>query len=110
MTKQEYNMRIAMLGLTSAEVAAGVGCTAQKLSGALNPLNTTTAAIVLRNKIDVYTAGLLNGMRAAMEREISDSGLWGKIQVVLPADNRIAIFSDGEFAGFYNPVTKKIGM
>lgn len=110
MTKQEYNIRIAALGLSSAEVAAGVGCTAQKLSAAINPLNTTTAAVVLRQRIDEYTLGLLNGMRASLEREISESGLWGKVRVVLPADNRIAIFSDGEFAGFYNPTTKKIGM
>ncbi|MBE6693412.1 MAG: hypothetical protein E7589_01420 [Ruminococcaceae bacterium] len=110
MTKQEYNIRIAALGLSSAEVAAGIGCSATQLSTALNPLNKGTAATVLRGKIDEYTLRLLNGQRAAVEREISDSGLWGKIQVVLPADNRIAIFSDGEFVGFYNPITKKIGM
>lgn len=110
MTKQEYSMRLAELGMSSAEVAAGVGCTAQKLSAALNPLNTTTAAIVLRQKINVHTLSLINGKRSALEREISESGLWGKISVVLPSDNRIAIFSDGEFVGFYDPRTKKIGM
>lgn len=110
MTKQEYNIRIAALGLSSTEVAAGVGCSATQLSTALNPHNTSYAALRMRRKIDEYTAGLLNGMRASLEREISESGLWGKISVVLPADNRIAVFSNGEFVGFYNPTTKKLGM
>lgn len=106
MTRQDYNLRMAYLGLSSREVADAAGCSSSKLSDSLSPHVHTPSAVTVRNRADDFTRGLVNEKRAEIKAQIGEV-LKGDVQVILPADNRIVVVMDGELIGFYNPLAKK---
>ena len=106
MTKQDYALRVAYLGLTTKEVAEGIGAQPSKLSDAVNISVATPAQARIRTKADEYTMQLMNEKREEIKAQIGEV-LKGDVQVILPADNRIVVVMDGELVGFYNPLAKK---
>ena len=106
MTKQDYALRVAYLGIATKDVAEAVDAHPSKVSNATNLSFSSPALTTLRTKIDEYTLQVVNEKRAEIKAQIGEV-LKGDVQVILPADNRIVVIMDGELVGFYNPITKK---
>lgn len=108
MNKQDYNIRMAYLGLTGRDVAAAIDCSPAKLSDAMSVGARQASQVTVNNKADNYLMSEINAKRDAMIRELRDEGLHGEIKVVLPADNLHVVLVDGEFLGFYAPGSRKL--
>ena len=106
MTKQDYAVRMAYLGVATKDVAEVLGALPSKVSEAVNISVSSPTRTALRNRVDEYTAKLVNERRDEIKAQLSDT-LKGNVQVILPADNRVVVVMDGELVGYYNPVTKK---
>lgn len=106
MTKQDYAVRVAYLGVATKEVAEAIGALPSKVSDAVNVSVSTPAQARLRSKVDEYTVKLANERRAEIKAALAGT-LKGDVQVILPADNRIVVVMDGELIGFYDPIGKR---
>lgn len=110
MTKQDYAMRLAFLGITSRQVADMMGCSPSKLSDSVSGAVHMPSMIALRAKADELTMRLMNEKRREMMPAIEEGaravGVDGEIEVVMPADSRVVVLSDGALVGYFDTNTR----
>ena len=108
MTKQEYTIRTAYLGISSRDVAEETGLSSAQISVAVNGAERQPSVLSNRAKVDAFTLRKLNEKRAEMTFDVTPSiraaGYEeGEIRVVLPADCLVAVMVGNRLVGWYHP-------
>lgn len=112
MTKKEYAMRTAYLGISSREVAEGTGLSSAQISVALNGAERQPSVLANRAKVDAFTLRRINEKRAEaifdVEPTVRAAGYEGEISVILPADCLAAVMVGDRLVGWYQPENGQI--